>query len=156
RLTELNPTDIVVHSFVRDAEPLEAGGGNWLLRNSQLAVTLWTGIKQWNGHGGGTLVDHYRKVYDPSGPGLAAMDEALGRLAAYAREHNIRLYLAMVPDVHNVKDYPLGFAHERVKEIADRHGYHYLDLLPTFTGLKPEDLWAMPGDPHPNSLGHER
>jgi hypothetical protein len=42
KLKELHPTDIVVHFFLRDAEILEPGRGNWLLRNSHLArESLW-------------------------------------------------------------------------------------------------------------------
>jgi hypothetical protein len=26
--------------------------------------------------------------------------------------------------------------------------------LPAFGALRPEQVWAMPGDPHPNGLGH--
>jgi hypothetical protein len=40
-LSALEPTDIVVQYFVRDAEALPPGGGNFLLRHSQLAVTMW-------------------------------------------------------------------------------------------------------------------
>jgi hypothetical protein len=40
-LAPLKPTDIVVHYFLRDAEQLPPGGGNILLRHSELAVTLW-------------------------------------------------------------------------------------------------------------------
>ena len=41
QLERLNPTDIVVQYFLRDAEKLDPGGGNILLRNSDLAVTTW-------------------------------------------------------------------------------------------------------------------
>lgn len=156
RLTSVDPTDIVVHGFVRDAEVLEAGGGNWLLQNSQLAVMTWTILQQRLATRRGSLEDHYRKVYDPQGPGWQAMDQAIGRLAEYARTKGIRLYFAMTPDVHNLENYPLHFVHEQVRELAVRHGYQYLDLFPAFAGLKPEEVWAMPGDPHPNSYGHQR
>jgi hypothetical protein len=157
RLTEVDPTDIVVHGFVRDAEVLEAGGGNWLLQNSQLAVIFWSALQQKLATSGGhNLEDHYRKVYEPDGPGFRAMDAALARLADYARGKGIRTYFAMTPDVHNLHDYKLHFVHEQVRELAIRHGYQYLDLFPAFEGLKPEEVWAMPGDPHPNSNGHQR
>ena len=42
RLTHLDPNIIVVQYFVNDAEALEFSRGNWFLRNSQFAVTLWT------------------------------------------------------------------------------------------------------------------
>jgi lysophospholipase L1-like esterase len=157
QLTDIEPTDIVVHAFVRDAEVLETGRGNWLLRNSQLAVVLYAALqRQSAGTGITRLEDHYRKIYDPQSPGLLAAKEALERLSKYSHEHHIRLYMAMTPDIHNLQNYPLGFIHDAMKEIAQQNGYAYLDLHPAFKDIRAEDVWAMPGDPHPNSLGHER
>lgn len=156
RLKELNPTDIVVLYFLRDAEHLDAGGGNWLLRNSELAMTLWiaaTHIKARFGEQ--SLVDHYRDVYKDDAQGFKEMQKSLADLASYAKERGIRLYLAIVPDVHNLKDYQLGFAHEKTAALANSLGYKTIDLLPFFGNLNPEKIWAMPGDPHPNALGHK-
>jgi len=61
----------------------------------------------------------------------------------------------MTPDVHNLKNYPLGFIHDRIRQLAEADGYRYIDLLPALGALAPEQIWAMPGDPHPNALGHE-
>jgi lysophospholipase L1-like esterase len=155
-LKVLKPTDIVVHYFLRDAEVLTAGGGNVLLRNSQLAVTLWTAKNRlFRPAGEQTLIDHYKAVYEPSAPGYRAMIASLDKLVAYCREHGIQLYLAMVPDVHNLTDYPFGFIHERMKGLASEREVTFVDLLPAFEGLSPEKIWAMPGDPHPNALGHK-
>ena len=157
QLAESKPTDIVVHAFVRDAEILEAGGGNWLLQNSQLAVVASAAIQRQRASiASGTLADHYRKYYEPNSPGLLAAKDALRKLGEYARKHNIRLYMAMTPDIHNLQNYPLGFVHEAMQAIAKELGYRYLDLLPAFADIKAEDVWAMPGDPHPNSLGHRK
>jgi lysophospholipase L1-like esterase len=156
RLEGLHPTDIVVMYFVRDAEKLDAGGGNWLLRNSELAVTGWiAGNRLLNKSGEASLEDHYRAVYDESQPGYVAMKDSLAKLAAYAKQNNIHLYLAMIPDVHKLENYPLGYIHERVRQIAQADGYRYVDTLPEFGHLSPDQVWAMPGDPHPNALGHE-
>jgi len=156
RLTDLEPTDIVVHYFIRDAEVLEAGGGNALLRNSQAAVTVWSLIHRYfDPTGMDTLENHYRKVYEPGAPGLAVMQSSLTRLAEYAKGKGIRLYLAMTPDVHNLVNYKFGYIHQLVGEFAKSQGYVYVDLFPAFQGITPEKIWAMPGDPHPNALGHE-
>lgn len=156
RLKEVEPTDIVVHYFLRDAEKLEPGGGNILMRNSQLMVTLWIAWNRVFGESGdATLFDHYDGVYDEDQEGYIVMRESLTRLAEYAKENNIRVYLAMVPDVHNLADYQFGFIHERMKLVSSELGYEYVDLLPAFGELSAEDVWAMPGDPHPNGLGHE-
>lgn len=155
-LSDLNPTDIVVHYFLRDAEDLEPGNGNVLLRHSELAVTMWIAYHRLVDRSGEqSLVDHYRAVYAPDAPGFVRMQARLKELADYAKAHGIRLYLAMTPDVHNLVDYQLGGVHDTMRQIAERDGYIYVDLLPAMRGRPPEQLFAMPGDPHPNALGHQ-
>jgi lysophospholipase L1-like esterase len=155
-LTGLHPTDIVVHYFLRDAEALPPGGGNILLRHSELAVTLWIAYHRlFDKEGEASLVEHYRKAYDPASPGFQIMRSKLHDLAAYARSNNVRVYLAMIPDVHNLIDYKFGFVHGIMRDVAAQEGYVYVDLLPEMQGYPPEQLWAMPGDPHPNAFGHE-
>jgi len=157
RLAELKPTDIVVHYFLRDAEILDPGGANALLRNSQLAVTLWIATSRYlQKSGEKTLEEHYRAVYAPAAPGFLEMQKQLQRLSEYARARGIRLYLAMTPDVHDMVDYRFEFVHELMREIAARLGFVYVDLLPSMRNLTPSVLWSMPGDPHPNALGHQR
>ncbi len=157
RLTVLQPTDIVAHYFLRDAEVLERGGGNFLLRNSELAVMMWTlANRMFRPTGETSLVGHYSAVYERTGPGFLAMTESLRRLSEYARQNHIRLYLAMVPDVHDLQQYPFRPVHDVMKGIAEQLGFIYVDLLPGFEGLSPQEVWAMPGDPHPNALGHRR
>jgi lysophospholipase L1-like esterase len=156
KLTDLNPTDIVVHYFLRDAEKLEPGGGSFILRHSELAVTLWIAASRvLEASGERSLVEHYESVYRDDQPGFIEMKDNLKQLADYAKVHNIRLYFAMTPDIHNLKNYPFVFIHEKMENIAEADGYQYVDLLPGFGKLSPEQVWAMPGDPHPNALGHE-
>jgi hypothetical protein len=155
-LAGLEPTDLVVHYFLRDAEDLEPGNGNALLRHSELAVTMWIAYhRMFDRSGEQSLVDHYRKVYGSDAPGFEAMKARLKELADYGRTHHVRLFLAMVPDVHNLVDYKFGFIHDTMRQIAEADGYTYIDLLPAMRGRSPQDLFAMPGDPHPNGLGHE-
>ena len=155
-LTGLNPTDIVVHYFLRDAEDLEPGNGNLLLRHSEVAVTMWIAYHRlFDRAGEQSLVDHYRAVYAPDAPGFVTMQARLKELAEYAKARNIRLYLAMTPDVHNLVDYKFDFVHNTMRTIAEADGYRYVDLLPAMRGRPPEELFAMPGDPHPNALGHQ-
>jgi lysophospholipase L1-like esterase len=157
RLTGLHPTDIVVHAFVRDAETIDPGGGNLLLRHSELAVTGWIALQRYFSTAGSETVEaHYRKVYAPDAPGFLAMKQALAELAEYGRQHHIRIYFAMTPDVHDLVNYKLGFVHDIMRSIALQDGFIYVDLLPAMAKLTPQELWAMPGDPHPNALGHEK
>ena len=154
-LEDLKPTDIVVQYFLRDAEFLDPGRDDFILRNSELAVTIWIAANRLIGMASGeNLLDHYRAVYNETEPGYQTMVQSLDKLARYAKENKVRLYMAMTPDVHNLKDYQFGFIHERMKRLALELGYQFVDLLPAFRGLTPDEVWAMPGDPHPNALGH--
>jgi lysophospholipase L1-like esterase len=155
RLADLDPTDIVVHFFLRDAETLDAGRDNWLLRNSELAATTWIAFSRYLGQASEkTLEEHYRDAYRPDAQGYRDMRTALHELARVAKEKNIRVYLAMTPDVHDLVDYKFGFIHETMKRVAQEEGFVFVDLLPPMRNLTPRELWSMPGDPHPNGLGH--
>jgi lysophospholipase L1-like esterase len=154
-LQPLRPTDIVVQYFLRDGEDLQAGGGNFLLEHSQLAVTMWIAKNRlFEAKGLDALNDHYRLVYALDSPGFLKMKVELKRLADYAKARGIRLYLAMMPDIHDLKDYKLEHIHGIMRQIAAEDGYTFVDLLPALRGRPPEELFAMPGDPHPNALGH--
>jgi lysophospholipase L1-like esterase len=155
RLADLRPTDIVVHYFLRDAEILDAGRDNALLRNSELAATTWIAFSRYFGMAAEkTLEEHYRDAYRPEAEGYKEMRAALHDLAGYAKAHDIRVYLAMTPDVHDLVDYKFGYIHERMRQVAAEEGFRFVDLLPPMKNLTPAQLWSMPGDPHPNGLGH--
>ncbi|GLR87566.1 SGNH/GDSL hydrolase family protein [Bradyrhizobium iriomotense] len=155
-LEGLEPTDIVVQYFLRDAEKLDPTAANWFLRHSELAATIWIAINRLlNKSGEHSLVEHYQDVYRDSQPGFIEMQWQLRQLAEYAGKRNIRLYLAMTPDVHNLNAYPFGFIHVKMRSVAQAGGYKFVDLLPALGRLSPEQIWAMPGDPHPNALGHK-
>ena len=156
RLTHLDPNIIVVQYFVNDAEVLEFPRGNWFLRNSQFAVTLWIAFNRYfKSTGEGALLKHYELVYDPDARGFQDMHSALKRLADYARDKKISIVFAMTPDFHNFKDYPFDSIHHSMAEISRDLGFVYVDLLPTFLHRDAKKLWSTPGDPHPNSFGHE-
>jgi lysophospholipase L1-like esterase len=155
RLTDLQPTDIVVHYFLRDAEDLPPEGGNWFLRHSELALMFWSAYQK-NFAKPQSLESHYQAVYAPGAPGYLAMQSSLRELSDYARAHHIRLYLAMVPDVHNLRNYPFLSIHEDMKKMAEADGYRFIDLYPALQGLEPAQIYSMPGDPHPNAEGHKR
>jgi lysophospholipase L1-like esterase len=156
RLSDLDPSDIVVHYFLRDAEVLDAGRDNWLLRNSELAATAWIASSRYLGSGSQkTLEEHYRDVYRDDAQGYRQMRAALHELAGIARARGIRVYLAMTPDVHDLVDYRFGYIHDAMAKVAKEEGFRYVDLLPPMRNLTPRELWSMPGDPHPNGLGHK-
>ena len=154
-LVALEPSTIAIHFFPNDAEVLSAGGGNILLRHSQLAVTLWSASNQLRAAiNTPDMLNHYQELYRENSHGFQAMRESLAILANHAAHNNIRLYLIMCPDLQGLEDYRYKFVHETMKTVAAELGYEYLDLLPSLQGFASEQIWAMPGDPHPNAFAH--
>jgi len=157
RLQDLNPEIIVVHYFIRDAEILPPSTGNWIIRNSQLALMLWqagTNLVYGRDDLSG-LENYYRDMYAPESEGRERMQAALGALAQMAEDQGIQVVLAMMPDIHSLNPYPFKFVHDQMKETAARLGWTYVDLLEGFKGIDDaRALYAIPGDPHPNARGH--
>ena len=155
-LSDLGVDVIVVHYFVNDAEILLPSPNNLLLRHSQLALMLWQaalnvryGKRDLSG-----LVKRYRDVYAEGSEALSRMEQALVRLRDLAEKSGTRVLLAMMPDIHNLKDYPFGFVHEHMARLAKRLGWEYVDLLKGLDIDDPRSIYAIPGDPHPNAVGH--
>jgi len=155
--TKVAPTDIIVNYYLNDAEILKPGGGNFLIRNSELAVTFWILFNRFFSETGeGALLNHYKAIYEPEFKGLIEMKQSLKKLADYSKRHNINIILMMMPEVHDLKDYKYKFAHDIMAKTAKTLGYKFVDGLPALKDIKSsQDLWAMPGDPHPNALAHK-
>jgi len=49
-------------------------------------------------------------------------------------------------------EYPLEREHAEVRSAFAAAGIEVVDLLDTYRGHKPEELWAHVTDPHPNEL----
>ncbi|MDZ7818379.1 MAG: GDSL-type esterase/lipase family protein [Aliarcobacter sp.] len=155
KLKELNPTDIVVHFFLNDAEDLHVPNTNWFLKNSQLAVLIWNTLNILINQDD-DLLNYYYKLYDENYVGYKNMIKSLDRLAKYAKENNIRLYLTLQPDLHYLHDEKLNKYYKKVEEIAISKEFKFLNLQDGFEpSIKSEALWVMPTDAHPNILGHK-
>lgn len=126
-----------------------------ILSNSQLALTLWIMQQRMFGtKGQQSIRDHYQSVYNKESAGFGKMKKSLSKLAKYAKANNIRLFMLMTPDIHDLKNYAFEDIHTTMKDFAESNGYIYVDALEKLRGISAEDLYAMPGDPHPNALGH--
>jgi lysophospholipase L1-like esterase len=153
----VKPDVVVMLFFLRDAEQLAASQSNWLMANSELAVTLYyivTGFTE-GAKDISALVRHYNAVYSEDSPGFAGALQALDRLNEMGRADGFKVVLAMMPDIHQLQNYPFVDIHARMKAVAARFGWSYVDLYDTLAGFKGPELWTIPGDPHPNARAHE-
>jgi lysophospholipase L1-like esterase len=100
---------------------------------------------------------YYISLYGAgAAPGWANAKAAIGRLAEYCRSHNIKLVIAHIPELRQLKNYPLREITELVRGAAGENGAEFVDILPELKQQEPEtSLWVSPSDPHPNARAHE-
>ena len=85
---------------------------------------------------------------------IARSLNALTAIKEIADEHGVRLLVAVVPMVTQLRHYPLEGLHRLITEHCDRHGIEWVDLLAKFAGQEASELWVHPTDQHPNDVGH--
>lgn len=152
---QLAPDMVIVSFFINDPQFIEIKD-NFLLKHSQTAVLFWSryqqlirsiGIKQ-------DYLQYYKNLYAPGNPGWAACISALEKLAGYCHQRKISLLMTIIPDLHNLREYPFQKEHGIVKRTVSPFGFPCLDFYAGFKDVPGESLWVMQGDPHPNRMGH--
>src|SRR5262249_4752764 len=124
--------DVVVLNFdFRGAVVLarEVADG-WLARHSEALVFLASGAdalqrlgrvkRRWD--------EEYLALFD--GPGWTEARAAVHRLAEFCRERNMKLFIAVWPELHDVRHYRLGRVTELARLAAQEENAAFLDLLP--------------------------
>ena len=152
----VRPEYIVLHYFINDAEYLLPSVENPVFQRSQLAVILYH-IVQGLVQGSpdiSALVKHYKNVYEAKSQGYKDMLVALDRLKKIADKDGTKVILAMIPDIHQLQNYPFGFVHRKMQKLSADRGWLYVDFLEQLSGYKGPELWTIPGDPHPNGIVH--
>ena len=126
-----------------------------------LANGGWATIQERTG-----LADSYvhyldRNLRDPNAPNARIAFGMLRQFLEKAKAGGVPAGLVLFPMTDamgpNGSNYPVGFIHERVRQIAAEARVPYLDLLPAFsTYADPKSLWVSPFDAHPNAIAHKR
>jgi lysophospholipase L1-like esterase len=150
------PDAVVLNYFINDAEPTPARKNSSIFEHSYAAVMAlgafdsiartYFGRADWK--------TYYRDLYRAEAPAWARAKDAVGKLAAYCREHKIRLVIAAYPELHILKDYPFTDVTQAVEASAKAGGTEFIDLLPAVQAKEPESLWVSPGDAHPNVIAN--
>lgn len=82
--------------------------------------------------------------------------EGFGRLAYLRESGGFDVVVIIWPVIVDYKQYKFGFAHEWVREQADKTGFSTIDLLPRFSKMSYRDLQVTAEDNvHPNASGHK-
>ncbi len=153
----LQPDIVVLNYFINDAEPTPTykavpwyakrfyayavSGGAWdIFKRTLLGGPAWKA--------------YYADLYERDQPGWAVAKDSIRRLAAYCREHGIRLVLTNIPELRELNPYPFAAVAADLAALARSEGFEYLDFLPALAAEPPASLWVTAPDPHPNAKAH--
>jgi lysophospholipase L1-like esterase len=152
------PDVVVLNYFINDAEPVPKHHTPSVLEQACFACVFISGrvdtlarmVKTKQNWG-----DYYVSLYkDGEATGWLNARESIGRLAEYCRTNGVRLFIANLPELHNVKSYPFQKVTDLVREAANSYGAEFVDLLPYVKDQDSPKLWVAASDPHPNALAH--
>jgi lysophospholipase L1-like esterase len=158
RGVSLKPDVVVLNYFINDAEPSPRRQTSPWREYSQAYVLFASAIDKLSRQyfGKADWQTYYRDLYRDDALGWEAARDAIGRLAAYCREHDIKLLVVNYPELHELRDYPFPEVTQRVEAVARENGVPFLDLLPTVQDLDPTSIWVSPTDAHPNRTANLR
>jgi hypothetical protein len=129
---------------------------SFCVRHSRLAAFVAARIRA--ARSPGRCVAFYRRLYEPDYKGLRRFRKSL----EIFRDECAAAGAAFVPVVFPLfffdfapERYPLGFAHDRIRQMFMAAGVSGLDLLPVYRATDPVRLQAVPGiDGHPSEIAH--
>lgn len=68
----------------------------------------------------------------------------------------MELQVVMLPELHNLVNYPFSAEYAKVTSFLHENGIPVIDLTDSFAGYEePVDLWVALDDAHPNALAHK-
>ncbi len=153
------PDIVVLNYFINDAEPTPVYSDvPWLARHLYSYAVLggaWDGFKRRISGEEQDWRSYYAGLYAAGAPGWDKSQASIARLAAYCREHGIRLIMSNIPELRELKDYPFKDVQAKLEALASANGIEYVDLLPAVQAEDPKSLWVTVPDPHPNKLAQE-
>jgi lysophospholipase L1-like esterase len=153
-----NPDKVVVFYFINDAEVTPVRS-NWLWISRLRSVTfLWSRVRGLLSRAapGQTFQTFYSDLYKDDQPGFIAVKDSFIELQGVTEQHGIELQVVMLPELHDLVNYPFTAEYAKVENFLTDNGIAVMDLTASFAGYQnPEGLWVAPDDAHPNALAHK-
>ncbi len=148
------PDIVVLNYFINDAEPTPIYRDvPWLARHSYAYAVLggaWDGFKRRLAGGEQDWRSYYAGLYADGAPGWEKAQAKIAELAVHCRAQGMRLILANIPELRELKDYPFMDVQAKLEAVAAANGIEYVDLRPAVAAEDPTTLWVTVPDPHPN------
>lgn len=154
--SDLAITDIIIHFFVNDTELSTVSKPNFLVEHTHVGVVVWKLVNSFkSSFKQEKLKDYYFSKYEDSFEGFKKTINELERLKEFCTKKQLKCHLVIMPDIHKLDPYQLGFINKKMLKISEKLEYEYLDLLPVFEGQPKEKIWNDYGDPHPSAFAHK-
>jgi len=94
-------------------------------------------------------------LYKDNQAGWINTKKAFLQLRDICKANNIELQVILLPELHNLKQYPFKKEYALVAKFLEDNKIEYLDLTSAFEGYEnPMELWVAVDDAHPNKLAH--
>jgi lysophospholipase L1-like esterase len=152
-----NPDKVVVFYFINDAEVTPVRS-SWLWISRLRSVTfLWSRTRGLLSRAapGQTFETFYSDLYADDQPGFIAVKESFLQLQGITEEHGMELQVVMLPELHDLENYPFTAEYAKVENFLRDNGIPVIDLTHSFAGYDdPVGLWVALDDAHPNALAH--
>ena len=147
------PDLIILGYYINDAELTPKTIGHSIKKYSYLYGYLWSKYVKSIGRFSrrGNYMDYYLGLYDDNFEGRILFEKSINELKGIAKEKNIPLLIVIIPELHNLKDYPFENINEFIKGFEDSNTY-VLDILPYLNKDNPSLLWVSEEDLHPNKI----
>jgi len=151
------PDEVVVFYFINDAEPTPHMSKWEILGHSRAITFFWsrlnTVLTMFGEHP--SFHDYYAGLYADDRPGWNAAKKAFIQLRDVCRQNKIAVRVVLLPEMHNLHNYPFTDEHRKVVSFLSENGMQALDLAPFFAQeMNPRQLWVAPDDAHPNAIAH--
>ncbi|NIT60068.1 MAG: hypothetical protein GWN00_28775 [Aliifodinibius sp.] len=152
------PAHIVLFYFINDAE-ITPQKSKWeFLSHSRVITFFWSRIQglMANLSESKSFKSYYSGLYSDDQQGWINTKKALTQMAQYSRANQIRFDVILLPELHNLNDYPLKAEHAKIITFLNENNINGIDLVPFFSSVEdPQELWVAADDAHPNKKAHQ-
>jgi lysophospholipase L1-like esterase len=152
-----NPDKVVVFFFINDAEVTPVRSKWTAIARLRSVTFLWSRMRGLltRSDTGATFESFYSDLYEDDQPGFITLKESFVELHGICEERGIELQVIMIPELHNLIDYPFGAEYAKVFDFLIENDIPVIDLTKDFAGYEnPPELWVALDDAHPNARAH--
>jgi lysophospholipase L1-like esterase len=149
---------VTVFYFINDAEPTPRKSRYEFLGNIRTVSFFWSRITTAMGRlkESNSFSEYYRALYVDGQLGYEGMKAAFAELEELCTENDIGLKVVLLPELHNLLEYPFRKEYAKVSAHLDSLGIEHLDLTDAFAGERsPYKFWVAMDDAHPNAVAHK-